>query len=374
MKTNNKKKKKTTKTKKNTKNFFKPIYVSYNCKIVFILLIFVISFSLCLYFATNSFKFKHPEKIKYTDIQNIDYQVYLKPNDFYKEKYLGKNMMYVANLIDYININFNYNFNIEKQATVDFNYEIIGRLTIFNPSTKANYFEKDYELMKSNSLTMDDENNFSINQEIKIDYDEYNNLANTFRTKYGVSAESSLKIYFKVYKNGKNYNLNENSQSELIIPLSENAIQIKFDAEGSNNINEFETKQSWILQPNIFTLEIITFIISVVCLSKLLKMIFILIKKKSPYDKYIKKILKIYDRLIVETKTGLNFNEYHLVEIDKFEELLDVRDNLKLPIMYFTVVPHQKCHFYIKNNNDVYLLTIKAINLERKQNEKKKKR
>ena len=44
-------------------------------------------------------------------------------------------------------------------------------------------------------------------------------------------------------------------------------------------------------------------------------------------------------------------------------ELLDVRDNLKMPIIYVNIVKHQKGLFYIKNDNDIYMITIKNIDL-----------
>ena len=56
-----------------------------------------------------------------------------------------------------------------------------------------------------------------------------------------------------------------------------------------------------------------------------------------------------------------------MIKISKFEELLDVRDNLKLPIMYYVVTKHTKCCFYIKHNDDLYLLTIKSVDLEQKE-------
>ena len=40
-------------------------------------------------------------------------------------------------------------------------------------------------------------------------------------------------------------------------------------------------------------------------------------------------------------------------------------DNLKLPIKYYVVTEHQKCVFYVTHNNEIYVLTIKAVDLEK---------
>ena len=66
----------------------------------------------------------------------------------------------------------------------------------------------------------------------------------------------------------------------------------------------------------------------------------------------------------METTTGIDYKNSSIIKIDKFNELLDVRDNLKLPIMYYNIVSHQKCYFYIKNDTDVYLLQLKASDME----------
>ena len=114
----------------------------------------------------------------------------------------------------------------------------------------------------------------------------------------------------------------------------------------------------------VLILEIVLFIISAIYISKIIKLLALVFKKKSVYDKFLSKILKEYDRLIVETTTGIDYKNSSIIKIDKFNELLDVRDNLKLPIMYYNIVKHQKCYFYIKNDNDVYLLQIKASDME----------
>ena len=75
-------------------------------------------------------------------------------------------------------------------------------------------------------------------------------------------------------------------------------------------------------------------------------------------------MLREYDRLIVETETKPSMEGKNIVKILKFQELLDVHDNLKLPIKYYVINEHKECYFYINHNEEIYLLTIKAIDLE----------
>ena len=88
-------------------------------------------------------------------------------------------------------------------------------------------------------------------------------------------------------------------------------------------------------------------------------------KKKSKYDKYISKLLKEYDRLIAESSTLLSLEEKEIITITKFSELLDIHDNLQLPIMYYVVKEHEECYFYINHENIIYLLKINANKLDK---------
>ena len=101
----------------------------------------------------------------------------------------------------------------------------------------------------------------------------------------------------------------------------------------------------------------------------LIKKIIIINPKKSIYDRYISKILKEYDRFIATTKTGPIINEGDkVIELSDFQELLDVRDNLRVPINYCIIVNHQKCLFYLNKGNLIYKYYVKAVDLENNKN------
>ena len=91
-------------------------------------------------------------------------------------------------------------------------------------------------------------------------------------------------------------------------------------------------------------------------------------KKISKYDKLINKILKEYDRLIVETSTSIDFNDYNIFVIESFNELVDVRDNLQLPIMFLNLKDQGLAQFYVLQDNNLYLYTIdkKKVNKAKK--------
>ena len=76
--------------------------------------------------------------------------------------------------------------------------------------------------------------------------------------------------------------------------------------------------------------------------------------------------MRLYDRLIAESHSMISLEDKEVIRINKFDELLDIHDNLGLPIVYYEVAKHQKCYFYICHNNIVYINTIKNVDLEKK--------
>ncbi len=307
--------------------------------------------------------------INYSQNGDVDYKVYLNQNDFYTEEYLDMNKSYVASLIKYIDINFNYHFNISSKTTIDFNYKIMGDLIIENGKGSGRYLEKEYTLLDTKVAKLIQDKSKDIKENIKIDYAYYNQLANSFRSTYGVDTNSYLNVYLMIEpKTDKdlNYNISETSNVLLRIPLSEKAIEINFDASSQSISKQIIPSAEVSFNLVYLILELVLFIPTCILMVKMINKILITFDVFTPYDKYIAKKLKEYDRLIVETNSSLKTKGLNVIDINSFTELLDARDNLNLPILYLNKIPHQEGIFYILNNKNLYLLIIKNDDLENK--------
>lgn len=371
-------KKKKTKNIKSTeenklvekKNFTKIKYESFENKLIkqIILMVFTLILSLgMIYYALNN---TNKESISYTQNGNVDYKVCLKENNFYSQNCLDKNMSYVSSLIKNVGLTFNYDLNTSEQLNVKTEYEVTAKLVISNAENTSKYFEQKYILQDKTSAGISQINNeYKISKNIDIDYDYYNTIASTFKSQYGVETNSYIEVSFQVFHTNKeNEDIRVPSPNPVIlnIPLSQKSININMTASG---INKQETQN---IESSIFTLNniiclfigIIALIVCLISGLKIAKMLSLIKEKKNNYDKFMEKILREYDRLIVETSTLPKFNNYFVTKVNSFGELIDVRDNLRLPIMYYEVAKHQKCHLYIIDNKNLYLLTVKAVDME----------
>ncbi|MBQ6323992.1 MAG: hypothetical protein IJI22_04070 [Bacilli bacterium] len=350
-------------------------YISYEYRVGKIALLLLLSIGLAVFFILKSFSVINTDSINYSEKSNLDYKVYLKSNNFYEKDYLGKDMLYVANLIDHINVDFDYKFTLDKMVDVDLTYDIIAKLKITDVTEKDLFFEKDYVLQEPVTEKIGNSTEHTINKSLNIDYNYYNALANNFRTSYGLDTKSSLLVYFRVRQdNGKyevKYPINGNSEMLINIPLTEKAISVKLDYKEVNDSNQVVAAEHLAITNYFFV------ILAIICLGavvyfiiKLVRLLKSVMVKKSSYDKYVSRILKEYDRLIVETETAPLINDNtNVIKVSKFQELLDVRDNLKLPIKYYIVNEHQKCDFFISHEEELYLLTIKEVDLENDKKE-----
>ena len=287
----------------------------------------------------------------------------MKQNDFYDNNYLGKDMVYVASLIDKIDVDFNYIFKIDEKSNIDFEYDIVGKLVISDKSKGKVFFEKEYILLENTHDSMTENGLHQIKKSVDIDYGKYNNLANQFRSKYGVDASCNLIVYLNIHEKSSSDNkfvLNNNSDMSLTIPLSEKAINIIMDYNEVNRTSKLVRDKKFVITNYLYVvLGGICSILLIVSFVKFIKLLLSIREKVCKYDKYINRLLREYDRLIVETVSQPSLENKNVVKILKFQELLDVRDNLKLPIKYCVIKNHQECCFYISHEEEVYLYRVK---------------
>ncbi len=342
-------------------------------RFVFFMLAFIITFTLSIITAKISFKREEDKLVKYSEKSNLDYKVYLLENDFYETDYLGKNMLYVSNLIDKIVIDFNYDFISEENESIDFEYYVVGNLSISDNTAHKAYFLKNYTLLDKKTVNLVDSTTRNIKEQITIDYPHYNALANNFRNQYGLDADCKLSVNLFINKINKNDNevMDSVSKMNIDIPLTQRAVNIALDYKEINDTGSIIVKSSVATKDILkIALTILFIILTPIMFIKVIKYLKLIIKRKSAYDKYVNRLLKEYDRLIAESTSLLSFEDKEKIKIEKFTELLDIHDNLQVPIMYYSVKEHEECYFYISYNNVIYLHTVNAKELELK-NEKR---
>ncbi len=343
----------------------------YYLKAIVLILLFTLFIGLSFLCFKKSIIIQKEQNVFYEESGSPNYKIYLKDNDYYKQNYLDKDMSYIANLIDYISIDYNYKFISDTELNGEYYYKIVADLEIRNPKNNSLFYVERYDLSEEKKFPIKDEKEYIVNEIVDINYGYYNAIANNFEASYGVDTESNLIISLELHRKidgtlVSNSDINSDEKINLIIPLSEKTINIKAESLEYKNKNV-------VVSLNHYKIDDIRFLILALLFLGLALIIFIYITKKTmslnskmnSYDKMLRKILRQYDRLIVNVNTMPNFKESNTIEVDSFYELLDAKDNIHNAIFYYEVIPHQKCYFYINNDNNFIVYTLKNSDLKR---------
>lgn len=318
--------------------------------------------------------------VEYIESGDVDYNVYLKENKYYTQKYLGKGMEYVASIISTINPDFKYELHSTDTLNFTYSYNVTGTLYISKDSESSPLYTKKINLLakapqsiKSNSL--------NIAENLVIDYDDYNNLVNRYKRDFGLSAYSRLVVAMDIVITGVHSNNDDkivlNRTLQMSIPLSEQTIQISMDTDKINNNGMLFAKGNIsINNPLLFVVAVISLVIVLMLLITSIS-IYIKFKRRNVYYITLGKYVNEYDRLIINgsyENTSIDENKYdNIVKVEKFEELVDAAENLSLPILFYEVIPGELSFFVVTNGDTLYKFTLDKANLAKKEKENKSK-
>lgn len=347
-------------------------YYSFNTRFIISLLVFMVLLTTSLILIIMSISKINEQTVDYKESSKIDYNVILKDDSFYDSKYFketNKPKIYISSLIKNIDTTFDYNFGVSENSNIQFKYNVVAKLVILNADSTKVFYDDVLELITEKQIMLANDKRVNIHETIDLDYEYYNNIANTFRQNYGLNTTSYLEVLINVSSKNldNNYDLDDTYSRSIKIPLAQQEVDISVADDNSSNVHKVVVKNKLLVSNRLFiSIGIIALVIAVVCLIKIVNMILkVYTPKLSKYDRYIKKILKEYDRLIVNTTTAPNITDFRIVRINSFAELLDVHDNLNLPIRYYVITEHQKSIFYVAHHGEVYVYIVKAVDLEK---------
>lgn len=303
--------------------------------------------------------------LSYKEKNAINYNVYLKENSFFESPFLPEGRTYIASLIDYIDINFHYDTEYDRKLNGQYSYKYIAIVRANKKEGSGYYWEKKYDLTELKTVDIKNNVNVSIDDNIKVKYSTYNEILNDFKKEYKLETNGELIIVMQIYNNSKFDKIDEpieiSSEMNLTIPLLEQAIEVGInkDTSNANDIISLKEKSN---RPAYLIFKITGFILLVVSTLGFVDVTKtnILFKKKNLYEIQIDNILKSYDSIIANINKMPDINDFKKIEVSSFEELIDVYNEVRMPINYY----HEKGKsvFIIINDSIVWIYTFKKDN------------
>lgn len=339
----------------------------------------IVVLMLTMFLCYKSIKSKEEYVMHYSDSSELDYNVYLKKNDFYTTPYLPKDRVYISTLIDYIDASFNYNFDVVEDINLGYKYYISAKVVVDSSSGKR-IFESEDMLLDKTRLQRVKDKKFSIKENVKIDYNKYNQLASSFIDKYELSARANVivSMYVDVAGTYEKFEkeLNDSAVVSFEIPLTANTTELKMNYDLKNNVNEkFEYGKTRIVHPFLFVLSVLIAIIDIIWFIYEL-VIYIQNKDvKVKYKEKLKKIFRDYGPYISKKAASTNTRDImytmslRIEIVSSFDDLINVRDSIEKPILFYEAIPGEQAVFYIIDTKVSYIYIMNARDCGKKKRE-----
>ena len=302
------------------------------------------------------------EYVNYFDQRTLKYEVCFKENLIFEEKCSNKDYEFVTDIIDNINLNFEYIFSSSKKMNYIYSYDVTTELVANEKlKSKKTIYNKKGLILEKKEVVLKDTSNFIIKEKVAINYDKYNKVMQELKQEYAILFDSKLivKLTVNIKSNNDSFDkdLIHKETMFIEIPLFEQMISLSSDYNNTKEdyvfsndeelVKEKEKAKSTLIYVLVF--EGVIIVLLTILINKRLY-------KKNKFKMDINKIMKEYDRYITIVDVIPTLDDKSVIGISSFKELLDAREWLNKPIMYYET--SKKGWFLIVNDNDVYSFTI----------------
>jgi len=295
--------------------------------------------------------------IGYTENGSIDYNVFLKDNEFYGSEFLGEGQSYVASLIDNIIVNFNYEIDMDTDdVNYRYSYTVKSRLEIMDNTSNVAIFNPEYELVTMQNQTQSSSNKLRVNEIVIINYDEYNDLANKFLNTYELQSTTSnivLTLEVDVLSDCEAFSgsAEDTYTSELRIPLTTKTVNVKMASTVPSAQSNMIACTRGLGSEAFKTTAVVLGVIDALMIALLLAFIYLTRTPDITYTARVKKIVSQYKSYIQKINNMFETKGYQIILVDTFDEMLEIRDTIQAPILMHENMDKTCCKFIIPTDS-----------------------
>ena len=303
--------------------------------------------------------------VSYNADNIIDYKVYYVENEFYKDEFYGpKNSsgqknQFVSDLIRNIHFKFNYNFDISKTSYIEYDYNVKGTLVgnyeaSSENTTANNLLSKEYDFGGDKGVKEATSGN-AIIHEMDFDYQAYNTIVSQYKEQLNIPIVSYMELVFTVNTHAilNDEDITERSIVKLKVPLNQKAFSITETIPQPLKKNIIQKADAEEVNKNQEYTGIILIVVGIITFIILFKKLFN-IKPKNHFNTELQKILKSYGDVIIELVNGINEEGMDIVLVKGFNELLDLEEELRIPINFLETYPNYEGEFSIVHDKIIY--------------------
>jgi len=341
-------------------NIKKPFYFGFKQRVIVVIMLIIIMFGLGSYLIINSYRLRKGEVVKYSETSDSSYKVCLLDNNVYSTPCLEEGMLYNSSLVNTIPINFKYNVNFSEYIDYQLYYHVVLYNKIFDKNNKEKVLYENKEILVVKTFVDKLNQKINIDTNVKINYKKYNDFVNEYKSKYSPDVKSVVEVvlYLDEYDE-------ERSVASVSIPVGESTFEVKKEKLSNKNKSVEIENEEMVSEANVNMyfgsfLIIISLILDII-LVRLVKATF---TKKSKYDIELARILKTYDKNIVNATSDFKYDENkEVIKVESIKELVDASNVINKPIVY-NKINNIKSDFILEDDNKIYKFTLKEADID----------
>jgi len=227
-------------------------------------------------------------------------------------------------------------------------------------------FDPAYALLHKVTPPQNSKNNLKIEEQVVVDYQKYNSLAQSFIDTYELKdMTSTLLVTFRVDVVGASASFEADTQNTyttaLMIPLTQKTVVIESTASGPNGVDKVLACKNIVNEHFFLILTICFGILDVLAAVFLLVFIYITRNEDINYTIKIKRLLSNYGSYIQRLQNDFDTDGYQVLWLTTFGEMLSIRDTIQSPILMRENEDKTCSHFMIPTNTQIlYMFEIKV--------------
>lgn len=327
---------------------------------VFVLITGLIFFFVSIPFSKN--KDISLYKYKYDVQRNVVPQFNLKQDSgYYYDELVSNTGVYPAVAIDNMYLNMSYLFNGDRDAVIDYTYNVNAQLIGDFDGVSSPVWKKEFTLL--DNVTNQSNNSFKINERVGIDYQYYNNLVREYKSTYQLAINAYLKVrlnvsYNCIYDGDK---FNKTDFVEVNIPLNEYVSEVK------KNYQDVSTEQIEDIKEVKIDYVTLYFGIIFVTISIILFIVASNKKEVTRYSKYKKnmdRVLKEYGDLIVTVTNKPSIKHLQVMGLATIDDLVDVADQNNCHIIRYEIEKKSESFLLVIQSGYVYVYVVSDAELK----------
>lgn len=302
-----------------------------------------------------------PSTYNYTVKQLVTHDVEYFPSSFF-DTGPGSNTGYIMSLTDKIRTTFNYTFSASKQEALSYAYDvkatIRGKYSLKgDESDTASVWSKDFQLLTPvhGTVTTD---TLSFSPTVEVPYDEYRQLIEQLRTALTLPISSDVTVTFTINVAGEidGTPFNDLRTASVSAPIEQQiyVTSEKYDKEDTKQVvpKSAQSTVDRVAQYERYGAIALGVLALVSFVYGFRKRIF-----KTPYQRELDKIYRYHDGIIVRASRPTDLSGKRIVSVKSFEDMLNLEEELKLPIVA-AAVSAEATQFMIIRDDVVYVYTL----------------